>query len=103
MGYDTDRLEIFQDKRGGYRWRRIDAHGIIVGASSEAYASRADCEANMTRGANARDRWEFYTDRRRRIRWRRMAVNGLVVGSASRGFVTRAEAEANARRQGFED
>jgi len=98
---ETDRLDVFQDKRGNWRWRRIAASGEVVGASSEGYASRADCERNMMRGANPDDRWDFYIDKRGRHRWRRHAMNGRVIGAASRGFPTRAEAETNARRQGY--
>ena len=101
MKGETDRLEVFQDRRGAWRWRRIDASGAVVGASSEGYASRGDCEANMNRGHVPTDKWEFYKDRRGLMRWRRMARNGRVIGAASRGFATRAEAEANAARQGF--
>lgn len=97
----TDRFEVFQDKRGHYRWRLLDEAGAVVGAASEGYVSRADCEANMTRGANSADKWDFYIDKRGAHRWRRYARNGAVVGAASRGFPTRAEAEANARRQGY--
>lgn len=101
MAGETDRLEVYQDRRGAYRWRLFDAAGQVVGASSEGYASRADCESNASRGPNPTDRWEFYIDRRGLFRWRRMARNGVVVGSASRGFPDRTQAEANARRQGY--
>ncbi|GMG84102.1 hypothetical protein LNKW23_33160 [Paralimibaculum aggregatum] len=102
MAAGEDRFEIFRDKRGNYRWRRIDGEGGVVGASSEGYVSRSDCEANMNRGPVPSDKWDFYIDKRGAFRWRRYARNGRVVGAASRGFATRAEAEANARRQGFE-
>lgn len=98
---ESDRLEVFQDKRGNFRWRRYAADGSVVGASSEGYATREACEANMHRGPNPTDKWDFYVDRRGLYRWRRIAVNGLVVGSASRGFPDRAAAEENARRQGY--
>jgi len=99
---ETDRLEVFQDKRGSYRWRRLDDNGQVVGASSEGYETRAACEANMNRGPNPSDKWDFYVDKRGLYRWRRFARNGLVVGSASRGFPDRKAAEENARRQGYE-
>lgn len=99
---ETDRLEIFQDKRGAWRWRRYTADGEVVGAASEGYADKADCERNMTRGVCPTDRWDFYIDRRGKHRWRRYAMNGRVIGAASRGFATRAEATDNARRQGYD-
>lgn len=99
---ETDRLEVFRDRRGAWRWRRISETGEVVGAASEGYASRTACESNMARGACPSDRWDFYVDKRGLHRWRRYAMNGRVIGAASRGFASRAEAEANARRQGFE-
>ena len=98
---ETDRLEVFQDRRGQWRWRRHDERGDVVGAASEGYANREDCERNMTRGPCPTDKWDFYIDRRGRHRWRRYATNGRVIGAASRGFPTRKEAEDNARRQGY--
>jgi len=98
---EDDGFEIFRDRRGHYRWRRVDAAGEVVGAASEGYASRADCEANMSRGPVPTDKWDFYKDRRGSYRWRRYALNGRVVAAASRGFPSMQEAEANARRQGF--
>ncbi|MEM1346432.1 MAG: hypothetical protein AAGI34_17860 [Pseudomonadota bacterium] len=98
---DTDRFDVFQDKRGRWRWRRFNG-SEVVGASTEGYAARAECEANMNRGPNPTDKWDFYIDRRGLYRWRRLALNGRLIGAASRGFDGRAAAEANARRQGFE-
>ncbi len=99
---DRDRFEVFQDKRGAYRWRRLDPSGEGVGAASEGYGARADCEANMARGPVKTDKWDFYIDKRGAHRWRRYAMNGRVVGAASRGFPSREAAAENARRQGFE-
>ena len=97
----VDGFEVFQDRRGAWRWRLRAATGAVVGAASEGYAHRADCERNMRRGPVPTDKWDFYVDRRGLHRWRRHAANGRVVGAASRGFAIRAEAEANARLQGF--
>ena len=102
MTEESDRLEVFQDRRGHWRWRRLAPSGEVVGAAPEGYASRADCERNMNRGTCPTDRWDFYIDKRGRHRWRRYAMNGRVIGAASRGFPSRAAAEDNARRQGYE-
>jgi len=37
------------DKSGNWRWRRVATNGRIVGASSEGYMSRNDCEDNARR------------------------------------------------------
>ena len=101
MAGEKDKFEVYQDKRGEWRWRRKAVNGAIVGAASEGYTSKADCEANMNRGPNPKDKWEFYEDKRGEWRWRRKAVNGAIVGASSEGYKARRDAEANAERQGY--
>jgi len=98
---ENDKLEVYKDKRGEFRWRRTASNGKVVGASTEGYKSKADAEANMNRGPNPTDKWEFYKDKRDEWRWRRTAANGNVVGAASEGYKSKADAEANAARQGY--
>lgn len=43
-----DRWEIYHTILG-WRWRRIARNGRVVGASTEAYNNRVDCEANARR------------------------------------------------------
>ncbi|ASP29930.1 DUF1508 domain-containing protein [Qipengyuania flava] len=43
-----DRWEIYSTVHG-WRWRRTASNGRIVGASTEAYRNRSDCEANARR------------------------------------------------------
>ena len=93
MAGENDKFEVYQDKRGEYRWRRIASNGRIVGASSEGYNKKVDSEANMKRGPNPKDKWEF---------WRRRAVNGNIIGASSEGYTKKADAEANASRQGYQ-
>ena len=101
MAGENDKFEVYQDKRGEWRWRRTASNGKIVGAASEGYKSRADAEANMKRGKNGKDKWEFYKDKRGQWRWRRMATNGNLVGASSEGYNSKGDAEANAARQGY--
>lgn len=101
MANKNDSFEVYQDKRGEWRWRRKASNGLIVGASCEGYKSRGDCEANMNRGPKDSDKWEFYQDKRDEWRWRRTASNGNIVGAASEGYKSRGDAEANAARQGY--
>lgn len=97
----TDKFEVYQDKRGEYRWRRKASNGQIVGASCEGYKAKADAQANMFRGPKENDKWEFYEDRNGEYRWRRKALNGQIVGASSEGYKARADAKANAERQGY--
>ncbi|RMF41503.1 MAG: DUF1508 domain-containing protein [Alphaproteobacteria bacterium] len=101
MAGERDKFEVYKDKRGEWRWRRIATNGKIVGAASEGYKSKADCEANMNRGYKASDKWEFYTDKRGQYRWRRKASNGQVVGASSEGYLSEDDCKANAARQGY--
>ncbi len=102
MAGENDKFEVYKDKRGEYRWRRKAVNGQIVGAASEGYTKKADCEKNMNRGANPKDKWEFYKDKRGEYRWRRKAVNGAIIGASSEGYTKKKDAEANAARQGYE-
>jgi uncharacterized protein YegP (UPF0339 family) len=45
----NDKWEIYQDSARMWRWRRIAPNGREVGASSEGYVHRSDCEANARR------------------------------------------------------
>ena len=101
MAAEKDKFEVYQDKRGEWRGRRMASNGKIVGAASEGYKDKKDAEANMKRGKNAKDKWEFYKDKRGEWRWRRKASNGNLVGAASEGYKSKKDAEANAARQGY--
>lgn len=102
MAGEDDKFEVYKDKRGEFRWRRKSPNGQIVGASSESYKKKADCEANMNRGPNPTDKWEIYKDKRGEFRWRRKAANGNIIGASSEGYKKKADAEANAARQGYQ-
>lgn len=99
---DKDKFEVYQDKRGEWRWRRTAVNGRVVGAACEGYVNKSDCEANMNRGVVESDSWEFYEDKAGEWRWRRKARNGQIVGAASEGYKARSDAEANAARQGYQ-
>ena len=43
-----DKWEIYK-ATDGWRWRRTASNGRIVGASTEAYVNRSDCESNARR------------------------------------------------------
>ncbi|MHA3916198.1 YegP family protein [Halovulum sp. GXIMD14793] len=102
MAGEDDKFEVYKDKRGEFRWRRKATNGQIVGASSEGYKSKADCEKNMKRGPNPTDKWEFYKDKRGENRWRRRASNGQIIGASTEGYKAPKDAKANAARQGYE-
>ena len=40
------KVEYYQDKKGEWRWRRKAVNGQVVGASSEGYKVRKDCQHN---------------------------------------------------------
>ena len=49
---NDDKWEIYKDKQDEWRWRRTAANGKIVGASTEGYKNRQDCEANAVRNGH---------------------------------------------------
>ncbi len=96
-------LEIYKDKKGEFRWRRTASNKEIVGASSEGYKARKDCEANANRNT-ANDRWEFYKDKRGGNRWRCFSTaNKKQVGKATEAFSSPANCKNNARMNGYKD
>jgi uncharacterized protein YegP (UPF0339 family) len=44
-----DKWEFYKDQWSQHRWRRIASNGRIVGASTEGYINKSDCEANARR------------------------------------------------------
>ena len=49
MAGEQDKWEIYEDKRGEFRWRRKATNGEVTGASSESYKSKSDAESNAKR------------------------------------------------------
>jgi uncharacterized protein YegP (UPF0339 family) len=95
------KLDIYKDKRGEFRWRRTASNGEVVGASSESYKARKDCEANANRDT-AKDKWEFYKDKRGGNRWRCFSIaNKKQVGKSTEAFKSPADCKANARMNGW--
>ncbi len=94
------KTEYYQDKKGEWRWRKFSSNGRIIGASSEGYNARGDCEKNARRDG-AKDKWEFYTDKRGEHRWRAFASNGRQVGRSSEGFSSKKSCQNNARLNGW--
>lgn len=104
MAGENDKWEIYEDKGGSWRWRRKATNGNIVGASTEGYSSKGDCEANAKRNGmdggegGESDKWEFYEDKKGEWRWRRTASNGNIVGSSCEGYSKKSDCEDNAKR-----
>jgi uncharacterized protein len=94
-------LEIYKDKKGEFRWRRRASNKEIVGASSEGYKARKDCEANANRDTSA-DRWDFYKDKAGKHRWRCFSTaNKKQVGKSTEAFSSSTNAKNNARMNGY--
>lgn len=45
----NDKWEFYKDAENQWRWRRTAPNGNFVGASTEGYANKADCEGNARR------------------------------------------------------
>lgn len=46
---DPDTWEFYTDKAGEWRWTRTAPNGRIVGAASQGYINKSDCEDNARR------------------------------------------------------
>lgn len=105
MAGENDKWDFYEDKGGDWRWRRTATNGNIVGASTQGYSNKSDCEDNAKRNgwggcgqSGADDAWEFYQDKGGEWRWKRTASNGNIVGAASEGYANKGDCEDNARR-----
>ena len=45
----VDKWEFYKDPAGKWRWKRKAPNGKIVGASTEGYVNKRDCENNARR------------------------------------------------------
>ena len=95
------KTEYYEDKKGEWRWRKTASNGEIIGASSEGYVNKKDCQSNANRSSKAGDRWEFYKDKKGEHRWRCFASNGKQVGRATEGYKGKKSAENNAMANGW--
>lgn len=80
----TDKWELYQDKKEEWRWRRTAANGNIVGKSSEGYKNKADAVKNAEHyGHNGKfkpeGKWEFYKDKKGEWRWRHTVMQGHII------------------------
>ncbi len=44
-----DKITLYEDKAGEWRWRRVASNGNIVGSSSEGYKTKEACKDNAER------------------------------------------------------
>jgi outer membrane protein OmpA-like peptidoglycan-associated protein len=51
----SDKWEFYKDAEDKWRWRRTAPNGNIVGASTEGYANKTDCEGNARRNGLTED------------------------------------------------
>lgn len=45
----ADKVVVYQNRNDEWRWKRVAPNGKIVGASTESYKNKADCERNAKR------------------------------------------------------
>ncbi len=95
----ADKWEFYKDAAGEWRWRCTASNGEIVGASTEGYHNKSDCEDNAHRnGWPKGDTWKFYKDAAGEWRWTRTAPNNEIVGASTEGYVNKSDCESNASR-----
>jgi uncharacterized protein YegP (UPF0339 family) len=57
-----DRIEVYRDAAGEWRWKRTDPQGRRIGAATEGYEHRADAIANLQRVNGATVKWTVQED-----------------------------------------
>lgn len=102
----NDTWEIYEDKKGEWRWRKTVANGNITAAATEGYKAKADAIKNAEHyGYNGKfnpaGTWEFYEDKKGEWRWRHKAVNGNIIGASTEGYKAKASAVKNAESLGY--
>ena len=45
----ADKIKFYKDNANEWRWRRVAPNGEIVGASTEGYKNKTDCQSNARR------------------------------------------------------
>lgn len=53
-----DKVRLYRDEKGGWRWRRLARNGRIVSASSESFTRRHDAKRNFERSMFERWGWQ---------------------------------------------
>jgi len=44
-----DKVEVYKDNQGEWRWRQIAPNGKVVGGSTQGYKNKQDCIENANR------------------------------------------------------
>ncbi len=96
----TDKFELYEDKKGEYRWKVAASNGENIAASTEGYKKEADAQANFDRDRSG-DSVELYTDKAGEFRWRAKASNGNIVAATTEGYSAKRSATANIKRHGY--
>lgn len=56
----NDKWKFYKDAQNQWRWRRTALNGNIIGAATEGYVNKADCEGNADRNwweTDKREKW----------------------------------------------
>lgn len=87
------RFELFQDKRGEYRWRLRSRNSKIIADGSEGYAAKASCEHGIALVRAWDGEVEIYQDTGGGHRWRLRAGNGKIVADSGEGYASRSNVQ----------
>ncbi len=91
--------EVYEDKKGEYRWRLKAANGNVLATPGDGYKRKADClhgidviqkEAGK---AKTKLKFETYQDEKMLYRWRLKAANGNILAVSSQGYKGKEDCE----------
>ncbi|GAB3412433.1 hypothetical protein GCM10027435_05130 [Haloparvum alkalitolerans] len=96
-------FEVFEDKRGKYRWRLRHENGNIIADSGQGYADERGAREAVDRvrdyapEADVLDvedaAFEVYEDQGGEWRWRLRHRNGNILADSGEGYASRSAAE----------
>lgn len=117
------RFELFEDKKGEWRWNLRHRNGNIIADSAEGYSSKGKAKQGLesvrknaggapisergeeddeaegadeeaTEEEESRANYELYEDEAGKWRWRLVAPNGRTIADSGQGYSDRRDAEA---------
>lgn len=86
-------FQLYQDKRGEYRWRLRSRNSKIIADSGEGYTAKASCEHGIALVRAWNGEVEIYQDTGGGHRWRIRAGNGKVFADSGEAYASRSNVQ----------
>jgi uncharacterized protein YegP (UPF0339 family) len=89
---------IYKDNQNLWRWN-YKSNGRIIGASSESYHNKSDCENGiriMKNSGSNKENYTIYKDSNSLYRWR-FTSNGRIIATSGEAYYNRIDCENGIR------